>query len=110
MRWNILICQSKADQPLGSSNANEAVDVWIVQPGETVPSTLSTFHPRFTYPIFGDEESIFGFRGLKIILRFVAHNLYPHVEVVYDRKFKSVGDTKALDIEETLRAWYPSCR
>jgi hypothetical protein len=26
----------------------------------------STFEPRFTYPIFGQEEQIFGYEGLQI--------------------------------------------
>lgn len=31
---------------------------------------VASFHPTFTYPIFGDSEQIFGFRDLQIELRF----------------------------------------
>lgn len=27
---------------------------------------LEPFHPAFTYPIFGDKEVIFGYKGLKV--------------------------------------------
>ncbi|KAI4132810.1 MAG: hypothetical protein LQ338_000514 [Usnochroma carphineum] len=95
------------DQDEWSTNANEAVNISFVQAGEQIPVTLSTFHPKFTYPIFGEEECIFGYQGLKINLRFAAHDLLPNVTCVYDKKFKAVNDTKALDIEETLKEWLP---
>ncbi|OQD62066.1 hypothetical protein PENPOL_c014G05676 [Penicillium polonicum] len=86
-----------------SCDANDAVHVTVVQPGEKKPKTLSTFHPQFTYPIFGDDEQIFGYRGLIIRLRFAAHDLRPHVHISYDEKFKSVGDTAAVDLLDTLK-------
>lgn len=70
---------------------------------------LSTFHPEFTYPIFGDEERIFGYQGLRIRFCFASHDLRLSVKISYDKKFKSVGDTKATDIEETLKDWIPPC-
>jgi len=44
---------------------------------------------------------------LKINIRFSAHLLRPNVEIFYDKKFKTVGDTKATDIAETLKEWMP---
>ena len=88
---------------LGSCDANDAVHVTVIQPGEKKPKTLSTFHPQFTYPIFGDDEQIFGYKGLIIRLRFAAHDLRPHVHISYDEKFKSVGDTAAVDLLDTLK-------
>ena len=90
---------------LGSTNANEAIHISVVQAGDKAPRTLSTFHPQFTYPIFGDEEQIFGYQGLQINLRFAAHDLRPNIEVSYDKKFKAVGDTKAADINGVLKEW-----
>lgn len=29
-------------------------------------SLVQPFHPKFTYPIFGDDETVFGYKGLKI--------------------------------------------
>ena len=95
---------------LGSSDANDAVKISIIQPGPETLKTLSTFHPRFTYPIFGDEERIFGYKNLNIHLRFAAHDLYPNVHLSYDEKFKPVGETKADDILTILKEWMPACK
>ncbi|CAF9943407.1 MAG: histone acetyltransferase 1 [Alectoria fallacina] len=97
-----------ADQEEWSTDANEALDISFVQAAPGSPRTLSSFHPSFTYPIFGDEERIFGYQSLKLNLRFAAHDLYPNLEVLYDKKFKTVGDTKATDIEGTLKEWVPN--
>lgn len=91
----------------GSTNANEAVNISLVQAGQSSPVTLSTFHPKFTYPIFGEEECIFGYHGLKINICFAAHNLQPNVSIKYEKKFKAVNDIAALDVEETLKEWIP---
>ncbi|KAL8939118.1 MAG: hypothetical protein Q9216_003531 [Gyalolechia sp. 2 TL-2023] len=96
-----------ADQEEWSANANEAVNISFIQAGQTSPVTLSTFHPKFTYPIFGEEECIFGYQGLKVEIRFAAHNLIPNISISHEKKFKAVGDTQALDIEQTLREWMP---
>ncbi|OJJ47101.1 hypothetical protein ASPZODRAFT_132041 [Penicilliopsis zonata CBS 506.65] len=86
-----------------SCNANDAVQIALVQPGEAKPTVLSTFHPQFTYPIFGDDEEIFGYRGLIIRLRFAAHDLRPHIHISYDEKFKAVEDATPLDLIATLK-------
>ncbi|KAI4111113.1 MAG: hypothetical protein LQ339_000841 [Xanthoria mediterranea] len=96
-----------ADQEEWSSNANEALNISFVQAGQQSPVKLSTFHPKFTYPIFGEEECIFGYQGLNITIRFAAHDLLPNLSVKYDKKFKTVNDTEALNIEETLKEWMP---
>ncbi|MCJ1289819.1 histone acetyltransferase 1 [Xylographa carneopallida] len=91
-----------------SSNANEAIQISIVQPGAESPKAISTFHPQFTYSVFGDEERIFGYQGLAIKLRFAAHDLYPHVSVSSNAEFKTVGDTKATDVVAVLEEHLPS--
>lgn len=78
-----------------------------MQPGDAKPKTLSTFHPQFTYPIFGDDEQIFGYKGLIIRLRFAAHDLRPHVHISYDDRFKAVGDTAAMDLLGALKGFVP---
>ena len=105
----VLNLNFKADNSIGSSNANEALKISFVQAALGAPKILSSFHPQFTYPIFGDEERIFGYQNLKLNLRFAAHDLRPNLEVLYNKKFKTVGDTKATDIEETLKEWTPEC-
>ena len=103
-----IIIESPLTFVLGSSDANEAVEISIVQAGDEDPITISSFHPRFTYPIFGDEERIFGYQSLKINLRFAAHDGFPNAQISYDKKFTPVGGTQATDIEEVLSEWMPA--
>ncbi|KAE8350102.1 histone acetyltransferase type B catalytic subunit [Aspergillus coremiiformis] len=88
-------------------DANDAIQITLVQPGEQKPKTISSFHPQFTYPIFGDKETIFGYKGLIIRLRFAAHDLRPHIHISYDDKFKAVSDIAAVDLLKTLKPWIP---
>jgi histone acetyltransferase 1 len=86
------------------------VSVELLEAGEQTPRTIHRFHPKFTYPIFGEEERIFGYKGLDITLRFAAHDLRPNVLISYDRKFAAIGDTTALDIRDALKDFIPSSK
>ncbi|KAI7968501.1 hypothetical protein EIK77_006520 [Talaromyces pinophilus] len=94
-----------ADSGDWTCDANDAVQLTLIKPGEQKPTTAEIFHPQFTYPIFGDDEQIFGYKGLIIRLRFATHDLRTHVHISYDEKFKAVGDAAAVDLNKTLREW-----
>lgn len=94
---------------IGTCDANDAVQLTLIKPGDQKPTTAEIFHPQFTYPIFGDEEQIFGYKGLIIRLRFATHDLRTHVHISYDEKFKAVGDAAAVDLNKTFREWVSEC-
>ncbi|KAK2810792.1 hypothetical protein FQN50_002615 [Emmonsiellopsis sp. PD_5] len=95
------------NQSSWTCNANDAVQISIVQPGADKLEKISTFQPEFTYPIFGEEETIFGYQDLSIRLRFAAHNLRSNAQISYDKKFKTVADVAPVDLLKTLRPWLP---
>jgi len=64
--------------------------------------------PEFTYPIFGEDEAIFGYQGLSISLALAAHNLTPHLSITYDKKFQDQGEVKASDIKGALKDFLPA--
>ena len=88
-----------------SSNSNECFTVDIIR-GDG--SKAATFQPEFTYPIFGEEEAIFGYQDLSINLSFAAHNLKPHLSISYSKKFKAQGEVRPTDIHELLGDFLPS--
>ncbi|KAI5295694.1 histone acetyltransferase 1 [Ascosphaera acerosa] len=93
-------------QPAGTCDASSALQLALVQATGEQPARLATvasFAPEYTHAVFGEEESIFGYKGLNITLRFAAHDLRPHVHITYDERFNTVGDTRALDLAETLK-------
>ncbi|ETN39368.1 uncharacterized protein HMPREF1541_05591 [Cyphellophora europaea CBS 101466] len=97
-----------AAQDEWSVDSNDAISVSLVQPSSDGLQPVIQFHPQFTYPIFGEAESIFGYKDLEIGLRFAAHDLRPNSQISYNSKFKTVGDTSALDLNKTLKDFLPS--
>ncbi|PKI84677.1 histone acetyltransferase [Malassezia vespertilionis] len=89
--------------PAWTSNANEATRLRLV--GAPAPQD-AVFYPEFTYPIFGEAETIFGYEGLHINLDFCSGSLMPSLGVSYSAK-NSKTSAKIDDPEETLRAFLP---
>ncbi|KAL7416218.1 acyl-CoA N-acyltransferase [Mrakia frigida] len=65
--------------------------------------TIQAFHPTFTYPIFGEEQKIFGYRGLDIQLLMTSGSLFQCLQVSQEAKIDSEA-TPADDIEGALKA------
>jgi histone acetyltransferase 1 len=63
-------------------NANEVVTLSLVNNN----GCKLDFNPQFTYPIYGDSELIYGYRGLQVNVQFDASSLLPYVECKYDGK------------------------
>lgn len=72
----------------GLENANKALAVSLVAPSSSGLKLVAKFHPKFTYTIFGDGEKIFGYKDLKISLRFRANDMRPHLHTSYSQKLK----------------------
>ncbi|KAI1100391.1 acyl-CoA N-acyltransferase [Jackrogersella minutella] len=88
-------------------DANEAITVSLVHPAPPGTEAVERFKPKFTYPIYGENERIFGYKGLKINLRFDARDLRPNLSVSSSRKFTSIGEVEALDIKNTMMEFLP---
>ncbi|KPM42745.1 Histone acetyltransferase type B catalytic subunit [Neonectria ditissima] len=85
------------------ANANEAITISLVAPSKSGLQNVATFNPKFTYSIFGEEEQIFGYKDLKINLRYRANDMRPHLKTSYSSKFKGVGDAEPTDIVGILK-------
>lgn len=106
-------------------SARDALEVMEEDPEARV---LLPFHPTFTYPIFGDQEMIYGYKGLSIEVsqdEFVTHSyglrrslafnartlqlnmtsgsLHQYLKISYTEKV----DSQADDIEGTLFKFIP---
>ncbi|EME45369.1 hypothetical protein DOTSEDRAFT_170718 [Dothistroma septosporum NZE10] len=87
-----------------SSNSSDSFTVQLVQGGNITAS----FHPEFTYAIFGDQESIFGYQDLEITLTLRAHDLHPRLTFKAAKTFPAQGEVRPTDIEEALRDFLPA--
>lgn len=91
----------------GASNANDAIHIQQVIPDAGSHKSINTFNPTYTHTIFGDEESIFGFKGLRINLLYNATDMRPCVSVEFKKKYKTVGDVEPTDINAALEPYLP---
>lgn len=82
--------QLKAE--LWTSSSNEALKLFIADSEGAV-----SFPPVFTYPIFGDSETIYGYQGLEILLCFNHYTFRPFLNIRYDKKLEmpNVEDPKS---------------
>lgn len=93
--------------------AEETLDEWRVKVNDIMsvtlvtkteqgpPKTIASFHPTWTYPIVDGpdtirehSETIYGYKGLKISLRFNASDMRPHFS---HTSSKLVPDSVAIE-------------
>jgi len=92
---------------LGASKSNEALEVSLVRATPGALMTVASFKPKFTYPIFGDDEAIFGYQDLKINLRFHVTDMRPNLRVGWGKKFRAIGDTEPTDVTGFMKEFLP---
>ncbi|KAK6435966.1 histone acetyltransferase 1, partial [Oleoguttula sp. CCFEE 5521] len=101
------------DSGVDSETIEEQVAEWSSNSNECFTFHLEgldeTFKPAFTYPIFGEEESIFGYQGLAIDLRLRQFDLQPKLEITWDEKFPSSAGVEPTDIKVALEDFLPEC-
>ncbi|KAF9466258.1 acyl-CoA N-acyltransferase [Collybia nuda] len=93
-----------------TSDANEALALSLVRSREDKESIAEDevyegFHPSFTYPIFGEDEKIYGYNDLVIDLRFTSGSLIQYLNTRYSEKLSSSSTVD--DVEGTLSGFIP---
>lgn len=106
-RRQLISKRPKADDSKGISDSNTACNVSLVTPGVGGPKALYSFNPKMTYAIFGEEEQIFGYQGLKINLRYNHCDMRPGLQITYSKKFKAIGDTEPTDLKSIFEDYLP---
>lgn len=66
----------------------------------------ATFHPAFTYPIFGEAETVYGYVNLQILLDLKSDSLLASLSIKHDGKLES-KTAKVDDPRASLLAFLP---
>lgn len=82
----------------------------LMTPRDGKIKQVTSYHPKFTYPIFGEEERIFGYKNLRINLLFNSSDMRPNLNITYSKKFQAIGETEPADIPEILKDFLPPGR
>ncbi|KAF5386609.1 hypothetical protein D9615_001931 [Tricholomella constricta] len=93
-----------------TSDANEALRLSLVRSTADKKSlaegeSYESFHPSFTYPIFGEDEKLYGYNDLDIDLRFASGSLVQYLNVKYSEKLGSSSTVD--DVVGTLSGFIP---
>ncbi|KAJ2499654.1 histone acetyltransferase 1 [Coemansia sp. RSA 1972] len=57
------------------------------------------FHPEFTYPIYGEHERIFGYKGLSININYAAGSLATFFNIKYTKRIEQMESTSAVALK-----------
>lgn len=82
-----------------TASLNEAVSIFVTD----TKGSAQNFTPLFTYPIFGDAESIFGYKDLVIFLCFDSVTFLPFLNVKWSAKLEDVE----VDPKDKLMEFLP---
>ncbi|KIJ44181.1 hypothetical protein M422DRAFT_60053 [Sphaerobolus stellatus SS14] len=94
-----------------ATDSNDALHLSMVRAqedkdvlGEEERESFEEFHPTFTYPIFGEEEKIYGYRDMRVDLKFASGSLQHYINIQYSAALPKTRD----DVEGTLYKFVPS--
>ncbi|KAH9934953.1 histone acetyltransferase type B catalytic subunit [Fomitopsis serialis] len=87
------------DAHLWAADANEAIHLSLVRAAADKASLNARehyegFNPCYTYPLFGEDEKIYGYRDLRIDLKFASGSLAQYLSVQHTDKLPA---TSAVD-------------
>ncbi|XP_054162731.1 histone acetyltransferase type B catalytic subunit-like [Oppia nitens] len=89
------------------ANANEVVAIQLLfnekqLDDESCDISLKEFNPEFTHQFFGDNESVFGYKDLKVKLYYSAAKLNCFLDIKYKEKV-SKDETNGIEADEVLK-------
>ncbi|CAZ85385.1 unnamed protein product [Tuber melanosporum] len=88
-----------------SADANEAIELSLISTTSGKP--IATFHPQFTYGIFGDSENIFGYKDPNLQISFAANDMKCCLDISYEDKMEPQGSVQAEDLEAIITDFLP---
>ncbi|KAG1688814.1 Histone acetyltransferase type B catalytic subunit [Nymphon striatum] len=82
-------------------STNDAITFKLVRDVSDIGDEKKSFHPEFTHQLFGDNESIFGYRDLSIMLYYSAGRLTTYLNMSYKDKVNP-KDFDGVEADEVM--------
>ncbi|EST05617.1 MOZ/SAS-like protein [Kalmanozyma brasiliensis GHG001] len=86
-----------------SANSTAALAIRLVGS----PNGDAAFHPSFTYPIYGEAETIYGYKGLAINLNVASGSLVSLLDIKHQAKNEATT-AKLDDVEGQIKEFLPA--
>ncbi|KAJ2917657.1 hypothetical protein MD484_g2817, partial [Candolleomyces efflorescens] len=92
-----------------TASSNDALTLSMVRAKEDKETlaegeSYQNFHPAFTYPIYGEDETIYGYKDLAIDLRYASGSLAQYLSVSHAEKLAA---STTDDPQSTLSEYIP---
>lgn len=105
---------AESDLAEWSAQANEVITISLCTKAEgshNKINSLNSFHPAWTYPIVGEQETIVGYKGLQINLLFHASDMRPHFSFSKTAEFdgSAISEVEVSDIKALFQDFLPPC-
>ncbi|KAI5969522.1 HAT1 [Candida margitis] len=84
---------------LWTISSNDALKMFVTNGEQAI-----NFQPLFTYPIFGDAETVYGYQDLNIFLCFDHYTFKPFLNIKYKEK---LDDPELVDLKATMDKYVP---
>lgn len=91
-----------------SVDSNEVLQITQIDPNNAAP-LHEPFEPLYTYPLYGEAQTIFGYDSLSIDLLFAADDMEPCVLISEGNRVPQVGEICADKVDAPLREIMPEC-
>ncbi|KAI0253813.1 acyl-CoA N-acyltransferase [Lactifluus subvellereus] len=93
-----------------TANSTDALHLSLVRANKDkevlgVNESYENFHPTFTYPIYGEDEKVYGYTDLVIDLRLASGSLSQFLNITYSAKLPSSSTID--DVRGTLEKFIP---
>lgn len=90
------------------SSGLDATHIKLVRSEDDLEDDSDFFHPDLCHQVFGESESIYGYRNLRLRIFYDANTFQSFVDFSFDDKIKAEKHTQpADDILEKLDRWLP---
>ncbi|TDL27661.1 histone acetyltransferase type B catalytic subunit [Rickenella mellea] len=95
-----------------TTNSNEALQLSLVRAPKDKElledeNEYEGFQPTFTYPIFGEDEKVYGYQDLVIDLRLASGSLVQYLSISSSSKLTGKAASTVDDVEGTLYKFIP---
>ncbi|KAH9494842.1 histone acetyltransferase 1 [Bulinus truncatus] len=68
------------------NSANDVIKFKLVRREDDIEDDSKSFSPDMTHQLFGDSETIFGYKQLKVTIYYTATKLTPYLNISYSEK------------------------
>ncbi|XP_053969592.1 histone acetyltransferase type B catalytic subunit [Anastrepha ludens] len=91
------------------SDALEVVEFKLIRRKQDIEDDSLTFHPLMAHQLFGETESIFGYRDLHVRILYTAGPLHIYIGVEYSSRVDEIskGDISADSVVRTIAEKLP---